>query len=90
MIASIPINWFFTVALADLVPGPAWLSWLVRGVNLVVFAGVGVSMTDIFGRVMQALEPDRGRWPTLWLTVVAAIGSELFYAFGLFEFRARP
>jgi hypothetical protein len=90
MMASIPINWFFTVALSDLVPGPVWLSWLVRGVNLVVFAGVGVSMTDIFGRVMRALEPDRGRWPTLWLMVVAAIGSELFYAFGLFEFRARP
>jgi hypothetical protein len=86
MIASIPINWFFTVALADLVADPSRVAWLVRGVNLVVFAGVGVAMTDIFGRVMEALEPERGRWPVAWLAVVAAIGGELFYAFGLFEF----
>ena len=86
LIASIPINWFFTVALADLVADPSRVSWLVRGVNLVVFTGVGVAMIDIFGRVMEALEPRRGRWPVLWLAVVAAIGGELFYAFGLFEF----
>jgi hypothetical protein len=86
MIASIPINWFFTVALADLVADPSHITWLVRAVNLVVFTGVGVAMTDIFGRVMEALEPDRGRWPVLWLAVVATIGGELFYAFGLFQF----
>jgi hypothetical protein len=89
MIASIPINWFFTAALSDLVANPAWVAWLVRLVNLVVFAGVGVSMTDIFGRVMEVLEPQRGRRPVLWLAVVAAIGGELFYAFGLFEFATR-
>jgi hypothetical protein len=86
MIASIPINWFFTVAFADLVANPAHVTWLVRAVNLVVFTGVGVCMTDIFGRVMQVLEPDRGRAPVLWLAVVTAIGAELFYAFGLFQF----
>jgi hypothetical protein len=86
MIASLPINWFFTVALSDLVADPSRVSWLVRAVNLVVFTGVGVAMTDIFGRVMEALEPDRGRWPVIWLAVVAAIGGELFYAFGLFQF----
>jgi hypothetical protein len=86
MIASIPINWFFTVALADLIADPYRVTWLVRGVNLVVFTGVGVSMIDIFGRVMQVLEPERGRWPVLWLAVVSAIGGELFYAFGLFQF----
>jgi hypothetical protein len=86
MIASIPINWFFTMALSDLVADPSRVSWLVRGVNLVVFTGVGVAMTDTFGRVMEALEPDRGRWPVIWLAVVAAIGGELFYAFGLFQF----
>jgi hypothetical protein len=86
MIASIPINWFFTVALHDLVADPTRVTWLVRGVNLVVFTGVGISMMDIFGRVMQVLEPERGRWPVLWLAVVSAIGGELFYAFGLFQF----
>ncbi len=86
MIASIPINWFFTVALADLIADPSWVTWLVRAVNLVVFTGVGVSMIDVFGRVMQVLEPERGRGPVLWLVVVSAIGAELFYAFGLFQF----
>jgi hypothetical protein len=86
MIASIPINWFFTVALHDLVADAGRVTWLVRGVNLVVFTGVGISMVDIFGRVVEVLEPQRGRWPVLWLAVVSAIGGELFYAFGLFEF----
>src|SRR5437763_9336925 len=49
LIASIPINWFFTVA----VP----VDWFVLLVNLVVFAGVGAAMVDIFGRVMEQLEP---------------------------------
>jgi hypothetical protein len=74
------------VALAELVADPSRVTWLVRGINLVVFTGVGVAMIDTFGRVMQVLEPERGRWPVLWLAVVAAIGGELFYAFGLFQF----
>jgi hypothetical protein len=78
MIASIPINWFFTVA----IPHPG----LVLVVNLIVFAGVGVSMTDVFGRVMERLEPARGITPVWWLAIVAAIGMELFYFFGLFQF----
>ena len=78
MIASIPINWFFTAS----VPVP----WFVRIVNAVVFAGVGVAMIDVFGRVMQALEPARGRLPTWCLLLVGAIGTELFHAFRLFEF----
>jgi hypothetical protein len=78
MIASIPINWFFTVA----IPHPR----LVLVVNLIVFAGVGVSMTDVFGRVMERLEPTRGMTPVWWLAIVAAIGMELFYFFGLFQF----
>lgn len=78
MVASIPINWFFTVAL----PVP-WTVWLV---NLGVFTGVGVAMGDIFGRVMEKLEPERGRMPLWWLALVAAIGAELFHFFGLFQF----
>ena len=69
MIASIPINWFFSVA----VPNPTFILL----VNLAVFTGVGVAMTDIFGRVMQTVKPSRGRRPVAWLFLVAAIGGEL-------------
>src|SRR5262245_58488775 len=89
MIASIPINWFFTVSLGELIPawgGSVWVARLVLLVNLTVFTGVGVAMIDVFGRVMQSAEPRRGRGPTWWLAVVGAIGGELFYAFGLFQF----
>jgi hypothetical protein len=78
MIASIPINWFFSAA----VP----LQGFVLLVNLVVFAGVGVAMIDVFQRVMLRLEPDRERPPTWWLVLVGTIGCELFYFFGLFHF----
>lgn len=78
MLASIPINWFFSVA----VPHPTF----VLAVNLVVFAGVGVAMTDVFHRVMQSLEPRRAG-ATWWLALVAVIGCELFYFFGLFQFQ---
>ena len=78
MLASIPINWFFTVAVPY---GP-----FILAVNLLVFAGVGLSMTDVFGRVIQKLEPSRGRLPAVWLVLVASIGTELFYFFGLFNF----
>jgi hypothetical protein len=78
LLASVPINWFFTTA----VPVP----WFVLVVNLVVFAGVGAAMADVFCRVMERLEPSRGRAPGWWLALVGAIGGELFYAFGLFDF----
>jgi hypothetical protein len=80
MVASIPINWFFTVA----VPYAPFIFL----VNVVVFAGVGVAMSDVFGRVMEKLEPARGRTPAVWLLLVGAIGGELFYFFGLFQFGA--
>lgn len=78
MIASIPINWFFTTAIP--------YAPFVLAINLIVFAGVGVSMMDVFGRVMERLEPARGRLPVCWLLLVGAIGAELFYFFGLFQF----
>lgn len=78
MIASIPVNLFLTAAL----PYAA----AVLLVNLIVFAGVGVSMIDVFCRVLAQLEPARGRVPGWWLLLVGAIGGELFYAFGLFQF----
>ncbi len=80
MIASIPINWFFTAT----IPQPVF----VLVVNLIVFAGVGVSMIDVFSRVFEGLEPGRLVRPDWWLYVVAAIGCELFYFFGLFHFAA--
>ena len=80
LIASIPINWFFTVAIPDRL--------FVLAVNLVIFAGVVVAMVDVFSRVIAGLEPNRGRWPTFWLVLVGAIGGELFYAFGLFDWSA--
>lgn len=79
MIASIPVNWFFSAA----VPHPGF----VLLVNLTVFAGVGVAMIDVFRRVMSRLEPQRAGTPTWWLVLVGMIGSELFYFFGLFQFR---
>ncbi len=78
MIASIPINWFFTATIPH--------AGVVLLVNLIVFAGVGVSMTDVFRRVMLRLEPQRKSAPLWWLTIVAVIGAELFYFFGLFQF----
>jgi hypothetical protein len=78
MIASIPISWFFTAAIPN--------ERFVLIVHLAVFAVVGVAMIDVFCRVMERLEPARGRAPAWWLTLVGAIGGELFYAFGLFNF----
>jgi hypothetical protein len=87
LVASIPINWLFSVAVPDLVPeliSEAAASWIVLGVNLLVFTGVGVSMADVFGRVVEALEPARGRQPMWFLLLVGVIGGQLFYLCGLF------
>jgi hypothetical protein len=43
-------------------------------------------MVDTFARIMTQLEPARGKSPVIWLMLVGAIGGELFYAFGLFNF----
>jgi hypothetical protein len=80
MIAAIPITWFFTAAL------PSDLTVLL--VNVAVFATVHVALFDVFSRVMEALEPRRGRLPVWWLLLVSAIGGELFYAFDLFKLDA--
>jgi hypothetical protein len=80
MIAAIPVAWFFTVAL----PYPS----VILLVHLAVFTVVGVAMIDVFCRVVETLEPLRGRRPAWVLLLVGAIGGELFYAFGLFRFTA--
>ncbi len=79
MLAGIPISWFFSVALSSY---PA----VILVVHLAVFAAVGTAMIDVFCRVIESLEPRRGRKPGWWLMLVGAIGGELFYAFGLFHF----
>jgi hypothetical protein len=88
MIASIPIAWFFTAAL----PPDIHLYLLhlprataVLAVHFIVFTGVGVSMCDVFCRVMRALEPERGAWPACWLILVGIVGGELFFQFDLFQ-----
>jgi hypothetical protein len=78
MIASIPVNWFFTAAVPH--------AGFVLLINLVVFTGVGIAMIDVFRRVMLKLEPERGAAPVWWLMLVGIIGTELFYQFGLFNF----
>jgi hypothetical protein len=78
LLASIPIAWFFTAAVPNVL--------VLFAVHLAVFTGVGVAMADVFSRVMERLEPQRGRQPAWWLLLVGIIGAELFYASGLFRF----
>ena len=78
LLAAIPIAWFFTAALPNAV--------VLLLVHLAVFTLVGVAMADVFSRVMERLEPHRGRRPAWWLLLVGVIGGELFYALGLFDF----
>ena len=78
LLASIPIAWFFTVAVSN--------AHVLLAVHLAVFTGVGVAMADVFSRVMERLEPRRGRVPAWWLLIVGVLGAELFYALGLFSF----
>lgn len=87
LVASIPINWFFSVAApslpADLV-GAGTARAIVWLVNVAVFVGVGVSMADVFGRVMETLEPENERNPQWFLVLVGAIGAQLAFLFNLF------
>jgi hypothetical protein len=85
LLASIPINWFFSTAIPDLPAIPSLAARLaVMLINLIVFAGVGVSMVDVFGRVVERLEPAGGRKPLWFLALVGLIGSQLFVLFHLF------
>jgi hypothetical protein len=78
LLASIPIVWFFTIAVSNIL--------VLLAVHLAVFAGVGVAMADVFSRVLERLEPRRGRLPAWWLLLVGVLGAELFHALGLFSF----
>ncbi len=79
MLASVPITWFFTLALPH-----ATVQLLV---NVVVFAGVGVCMIDVFIRTLRALEPKRfALYGFVWVGLVGVIGLELFSLFDVFSF----
>ena len=58
----------------------------MHGGAATVLAAVGIAMIDVFGRVFRKLEPHRGTAPVWWLALMTAIGTELFYFFGLFDF----
>ncbi len=76
MLASLPVLWFFEMAL------PFSATRLV--VALVTCAGVGVSMKDVFSRVMAALEGQR-LLHHAWLFLLTLIGAEMFLVVGLFD-----
>lgn len=87
LLASIPINWFFSTAVPELpYLSPSQAGHVVAAVNLLVFAGVGISMSDVFGRIMERLEPAGGRSPGWVLVLVGLIGWQLIYLFHLFRF----
>lgn len=77
MLAGVPIAWFFAVAVD---------SEAVRlAVHVVSFAGVGICMSDVFLRVMAALEPEGGAgFRVAWLALLSVIGLELFLVFDVF------
>ena len=79
MIASIPINWIFSITFPE-------APWLLLAVNLVVFTGVGLSMADTFHRVMRAVDPEARVFPLVWLAILGCVGAEYFTLLGLFRF----
>ena len=79
MLAGAPVSWFFTIAL-PYTP----IRWFV---NIIIFIGVGIAMTDVFLRVMRELAPDESRATAfLWLGLVGTLGAELMALLNLFDF----
>ncbi|MFU8804923.1 MAG: hypothetical protein ACNA8W_14005 [Bradymonadaceae bacterium] len=79
MLAGVPITWFFSLALPFDI-----FRWLT---HIIVFAGVGFCMSDVFLRVMRALEPNRTNpYPLVWLALLTFVGAEFFWLLGVFDF----
>jgi hypothetical protein len=76
MLASVPVLWFVELCLPH--------AWARLGVSLVSFAGVGLSMGDVFSRIMADLEGHRARH-FAWLLLLSLVGAELFWVLGLFD-----
>ncbi|MCB9791262.1 MAG: hypothetical protein H6741_00910 [Alphaproteobacteria bacterium] len=76
MLASIPVLWFFELCVPY-----AGVRLLV---NALVFGGVGLSMVDVFLRVMARLE-GRRFFHLAWLGLLSVVGAEMFWLFGLFN-----
>lgn len=88
LVASVPINWFFSVAIPAQVPelfNRETAEHIVLGVNLLVFLGVGMSMVDVFWRVITAVETRSEAQPFWFPALIGMIGGQLFYLFGLFS-----
>ena len=76
MLASIPVLWFF-----EFVSPTAGMR---LAIVLTSFVGVGLSMSDVFLRLMGALEKVR-LLHLLWLGLLSVVGAEMFYVFGFFQ-----
>lgn len=79
MLASAPVNWFFTLA-------TPWTAARLA-VNVLIFVGVGFCMRDVLWRAAEELFDDGpGLYAGVWLALHVTIGVELFVAFGVFQF----
>ncbi len=71
LLASVPIAWFFHLALDE--PG------ISMAINLVVFTGVGACMADVIRRMLRAIEPGRKHsFALVWLGLLGLVATELF------------
>lgn len=78
MLASVPIAWLFGLSRPI-----SEIRMIIHGVT---FAGVGLCMSDVFLRVLNRLEPGRGRgFALLWLGLLGGIGLEMFVLLDVFD-----
>jgi hypothetical protein len=76
MLASVPVLWFFETCLP--VDGAR------LAVHVLTFAGVGLSMMDVWVRSMRRVEGGR-LLHLAFLALFALVGLEMFLVFGLFD-----
>ena len=87
MLASVPVNWFFSLAIDAGESVSSGERTLLLLVNFTVFTGVGLAMFDVFHRVRHALDPESSRWGgRLWVLLLLTLGAELFFLLDVFTF----